>query len=337
MKMKRILYLLPLVAMFASCEVEFTPNAEWKNIPVVYCLLDQDDDTTWARVERCYLTEGNLYSYGNVSDSINYPQGSITVSLLAYENGTLKDSMAFEYTERDRDSGHFAYQRQPLYYFPTKGRLKEDYSYVLSVRDAATQDIIASTEAISLIKKTDETLITKPDVKVYNGDTLQSGGFRFNSPASGDAYCEIQWNALENARLYQPFVRFYYTADGRTQYVDVMCPRTTSKNNYVRYSRNQFLSDLKLLLEVDTSYKYFHRRVDLYLTSCTEDLSTYMSTVNQATSVTQANEAYNNIQGGVGIFAARRTHLYKRMNADESLKEGQGLLWFLVNLGVNLH
>ena len=64
---------------FSACKVDFSPNAEWKEIPVVYCILDQDDDTTWVRVQRCYLGEGNLYQYGSCYDSINYPQGSLRV------------------------------------------------------------------------------------------------------------------------------------------------------------------------------------------------------------------------------------------------------------------
>ena len=73
--------------LLTSCEVEFSPNAEWKEIPVVYCLLDQDDDTTWARVERCYLGEGSIYSYSGNTDSINYPAGSIEVQLVKLYNG----------------------------------------------------------------------------------------------------------------------------------------------------------------------------------------------------------------------------------------------------------
>ena len=96
--------------LMTSCEVEFSPNAEWKNVPVVYAILDQDDDTTWVRVQRCYLSDGNIYQYGSHSDSINYPQGSISVALLAYGDGALKDSIAFTYTERDRDAGAFAYK-----------------------------------------------------------------------------------------------------------------------------------------------------------------------------------------------------------------------------------
>ena len=166
--MRRILYFFPIVFLFTACEVEFSPNAEWKNIPAVYCLLDQDDDTTWVRVQRCYLTNGNIYEYGQVSDSINYPQGTVSVSLLAYTDGVLKDSMAFNYVERNIDSGLFAHRAQPLYWYETRSRLKEDYEYVLTVRNVADNTVLATTDHISIIKKTAESLITKPTVTVLN-------------------------------------------------------------------------------------------------------------------------------------------------------------------------
>ena len=320
--------------MMSSCEVEFSPNAEWKNVPVVYCLLDQDDDTTWVRVQRCYLSEGNIYQYGSCSDSINYPQGSISVALLAYQDGTLKDSIGFTYTERDRDSGAFAYTAQPVYYALTKNKLRENYTFVLKVRNTADGTLLASTEPISLIKKTSGTLISKPSITVMpSGDTL--GGFYFNDgdPTTG-AYCLIQWNPLANARLYQPIVRFYYESEGNVHYVDLLCQRVTASSSEVRYPREQFLTDLKTKLQDDPSVKHYIPHVDIYLTCCSEELNAYITTSSQGTSINQEHESFSNIIGGIGVFAARRTHLYKGMPSDYSLQPGAGLYDLLLNLGV---
>ena len=336
--MKRLLF-LPLVFLFAACEVDFTPNAEWKNIPVIYCLLDQDDDTTWVRVQRCYLTEDNIYNYGQNSDSINYPQGSITVSLLAYENGTQKDSMAFNYTERNRDSGHFANTAQPLYWFVTRNRLKENYTYVLTVRNSADNSILATTEPISLIKQTASTLITKPTVTVLNGTDTVGGGFAFfdnTGTSSTTLYCHIKWNSLENARLYQPIVRLYYEAQDSVRYVDLHAPKVSSKYSETYYSRDVFLDELKNLLEGDTCRKRYIPTVDMYLTACSEELNAYMTTATPGSSLSQHAETFNNIRGGVGVFASRRTHLFKRMPSDETVGD-RGLLHFLTELGVGFY
>lgn len=338
-KIKEILFFIPVVIFFASCEVEFTPNAEWKNIPVVYCLLDQDEDTTWVRVQRCYLVDDNIYNYGQNTDSINYPQGSITVSLLAYENGVLKDSMDFHYVERSRDSGNFASASQPLYWFETRNRLKENYTYVLTVRNATDGSILATTDPISLICQRKENgkyipLILKPEVHVFNGDTnYDISGLKFNKYVGHEAYCEIQWNTMENARLYQPMVRLYYAVNGSTQHIDLFCPKIVSKTT-VNYARSQFLADVKSKLEGDTTSKQYLARVDLYLTCCTEELNVYMSNTTNSAVDSRAQGAFNNIHGGVGVFAARRIHLYKRMPADNSMVEDRGLLYFLKELGV---
>lgn len=336
--MRKILFFLPLAILFISCEVEFSPNAEWKNIPVVYCLLDQDDDTTWVRVQRCYLVDDNIYNFGQVSDSINYPQGTISVSLLAYENGVRKDSMEFQYVTRDIDSGNFAYQAQPLYCFETRNRLKENYSYVLTVRNVSDGSVIVSTDPIALIKKTDERLIVKPEVTVVNGDTIRDiSGLKFNTYVGRENCCEIQWRPLENARLYQPRVRLYYAAQGQTKYIDLLCPKATSKTNTIYYSQSKFLADVKSMLEADTARKRYLGKVDLYLDCCTEELNVYISNATNASFDSYAQETFNNIHGGIGVFAARRTHLYKRMPSDMSMVPEKGLYWFLTELGVGFY
>ena len=61
--------ILPLIAVtllaFSSCRVEFSPNAPWRDVPSVYCVLDPEEDTVWVRLQRCYLGEDNLYNYSN--------------------------------------------------------------------------------------------------------------------------------------------------------------------------------------------------------------------------------------------------------------------------------
>lgn len=337
--MRKVLFFLPIMLVFISCEVEFSPNAEWKNVPVVYCMIDQDDDTTWVRVQRCYLTEGSIYEYGQVSDSINYPQGAITVTLFAYKDGVMKDSMLFQYTERTIDSGRFANTNQPFYCFQTRNRLREEYSYVLTVRDASDGSVLATTDPVPLIKKTSsDRLFSKPSIIIMNGDTI-NGGFAFfdNTGASSSTlYCHMKWPHLENARLYQPIVRFYYRSQGIIKYVDLKCPPVSSKNNETYYSRDLFLNELKNQLQSDTSRKQYIPRVDLYLNCCNEDLNAYLSTVVSGASLSQSREVYNNIKGGVGVFASRRTHLYMRMPSDSS-SGPRGLLDFLVGLGVGFY
>jgi hypothetical protein len=324
--LKKTVYLLPLLAfLFAACEVEFSPNAEWKETPVVYCLLDQDDDTTWVRVEKCFLGENSIYSYGSISDSINYPQGSIEVHLQGYRWGQLKSDVTLQYAERDRVDGNFVSRNQPIYY--TDSALNETFMYKLEVRRTADGSLLASTDSIPLILQTEEQVITKP---------YSSGKFGFHSSSQGTPVCHIEWNALQNARRYQPFVRFYYGEGDDTLSVDLMCESTTALST--DYSRSSFLNSLKMALQDDPNPKKYLEIVDSYLTACDENLNVYMMSVNSGVGMEQTTDTYTNIRGGVGVFAARRTHLYKFLNADNSMNPlssgNPGLHAYLKDLGV---
>ena len=95
-----------------SCKVEFSPNAPWRDVPDVYCVIDPEEDTVWARVQRCFLGEDNLYNYVPIPDSNYYAPNDISLHLLVWkgriENGSqlvstgqLVDRWQFVYTERE--------------------------------------------------------------------------------------------------------------------------------------------------------------------------------------------------------------------------------------------
>ena len=341
MKNKHIPYRLFLFltfsfVFFTSCEVEFSPNASWKEIPVIYCVLDQDDftagDTTWVRVERCYLGDGSIYTYSSISDSINYPQGSIDVRILVYRNGACIDSIQCRDTLREREQGDFASHLQPIYY--TTQRLQDDCYYKVEVRRAGSHSLMAYTDSIPLI-----TCSTNVIRKPYNTEI-----FGFFDRTSGNVPSFLmEWYAMDNARRYQPFVRFYYGEDGDTNYVDVLGGSVNSGNGSTILStsltRDGFLKNLELQLQNDTNPKRYLKLVDVYLTACDENLNNYISTVNSGSSIDQSTHSYTNVHcctdgtvvDGVGILAARRTHIYKTLEADASMVPNVGFYWFLLN------
>lgn len=338
MKHINILAFILLSFTLTSCEVEFSPNAEWKETPVLYCMLDQDEDTTWVRVEKCYLGEGDIYSPSAISDSINYPEGSLDIKLYAIRDNQFIDSIPFTYTLRDRDSGSFAYQQQPLYWAYTRHRLREDCFYRLVVRRSSTGDTLVWSETPLVVKNYDYN-----DIITYVNDNGKFG-FYFNNA------CLIKWRAMNNARLYQPIIRFYYTVDEPstpyedTLYLDTPCALVHSRDNALTYStsysRDAFLNALKEALKDDPRSKGYPKIADIYLTVCTEDINAYINSVAAMTNLDQGRETYTNIHGGLGVFGARRTHIYKRVDCDPSdnpSSDHPGLNYLLQHLGVGFH
>ena len=336
MKSSRNICCLLLALLLASCEVEFSPNAEWQDIPVVYCLLDPDNDTVFARVERCFLGDGSIYEYGSIADSLHYPQGSIAVTLYAFRGNRVVDSADMQYTLRPREDGAFASTPQPVYY--STAPLDTTCRFSLRVRRTADDSLLAVTDTIPLVLQANATLISRPS---------NNHRFGFHENAGGTTVCKIQWPVLQGGRRYSPIVRFYYREFEDTLYVDLpageVAATTTSTTATLGYDypRESFLHTLReyfVHIGDTVTPKYYLEYVDIFLTACDEPLNVYMMSVASGTNLTQTTDTYTNVHGGAGIFAARLTHRYKHFLADNSTvpmgASNPGLRAFLKDLGI---
>ena len=299
---------LPLISIFvfASCEVEFSPNAEWTETPVVYCLLDQDDDTTFVRVQRCFLGTDNNYQYAAIADSINYRQGDITVIMEEW-NGKL---------------GTFYNTIQPVYACPTAGQLDTNCVYRLKVIKNATGDTIAQAET-SLIYG--QMRLSKPN----NVTMFQFAG------TSGSKTCEITWSALKGARQYQPVIRFFYRdfivdqtvlpwdTTITPHYLDIPCNvvKSNMRDSYFTtfLEQNYFFTTIKNALKDSVCNRNAIDTVLVFINCCTEDLAAYIYASHPAgTFSSQEPFNYTNIEGGIGVFAARRRNISFTVNTPVS-------------------
>lgn len=314
---------------FASCEVEFSPNDNWQNIPVVYCLLDQDDDTTYVRVQRCFLGEGNQYRFASVSDSINYPQGALTVLMEEWNTWVDNDGGYHRYGDNPRNIYHFDYTLitnkdsgvfyntvQPIYACPTRNMLDTACIYCLKVIDNATGDTIAKSE----------TMLIRGTMQLQNPNNVTL--FQF-SGVSGNKTCDIKWTTIRDARQYQPIIRFYYRdfiidrshlpwdTTITPHYIDIPCNVVKSNMSEricsTKLEQNSFLSYIRRALEGDTCNKNVMDTVDVYILCASEALSAYLYATHPMSSLNQEPFVYTNIEGGLGVFAARRRHIFFRV------------------------
>ena len=78
MNTKYYFLLLIITLLLQSCSNEFDPNADWTETTLVYGLIDPDEDTTFLRIQRCFLGKG-LNEYTQITDSNCYAEGEIDV------------------------------------------------------------------------------------------------------------------------------------------------------------------------------------------------------------------------------------------------------------------
>ncbi|MCQ2261141.1 MAG: hypothetical protein MJZ77_07125 [Bacteroidales bacterium] len=350
-KMFPILVVL-LTLSFASCKVDFSPNAPWRDVPAVFCVLDPDEDTVWARVQRCYLGEDNLYNYSEIADSNYYLPEDIQVSLLAWKGihgpynsltktNQLVDRWELTYTTKPgKPEGSFPGGLQPLYYCVPGHSLVRD-------SDCVYQLVVVRSQTGDTLAQATTTLVGYLRPAIHGRDTVENvlispswtrgNEFGYRIGCRG----ELTWYALPRARMYQPIVTFYYRKGGDTLSLDIAGPIVKNQHNsimlsYQRLTQERFLSVIKDYFKDNRDTLLTANNVDININACNEDLNAYISSQNNSVVSGQDFHSYSNIEGGVGIFGSRRTHIRVNVPCDSSGKEGY-IPQQLISLGVGFY
>lgn len=321
MKVLRLLLAALVVAVFASaCDNDFNPNAEWRETMVVYGLLDQDSDTTWIRVQKCFLGEGDMLQMSSILDSSNYPEGELSVKIVEWdavektsgglsllektsETGTVFD---FQYKLlTNKREGDFHAPSQPVYFCPTANLLDDSKIYELRVTNLKTgMTVTAETPLIGTLES--------------NSISVNNGNLSIFTFTSTPPRALLRWPNVARARIYQPMIRFFYNNEGSDSllHVDVLCPTKEATNELQMSSqinRSFFGNELSKLITDHDTPKIMGDSISLYLFVGDENLRMFRSISAPPTTLVQERGIYTNINGGLGIFAARRLHISRTM------------------------
>ncbi len=303
--MNRLLYLLLIISImvFVGCDAEFDPNDDWTEKMMVYCLLDQDDDTTYVRVEKCFLGNGNAYEFAKNKDSVYYKPDELEVKMYAasyWNPNVIDDTLIFSYTTVAKDSGDFYFDAScPIYACDTKGRINKYKIYTLVVRNVKT-----GMEVRSKVNP-----VADYDIKTYNFTFTEAKGTM-----------SIDWaSASDNMgalpKQFQVNIRLNYTQNGQIRYLDIpVTTRTNSNPNFsitARIDTTTLLTTIRYRLKNETGLGYYGQRpFEIRIAACDLNMFDYLS-INNASSGLNYVPVYSNIENGFGLFAARRNHIYK--------------------------
>lgn len=130
MKYNFLLFGISLGCLFASCKPDFNLNASYKDIPVVYGILNYQDSIHYVKIYKGYQTneQGAAFIDAQNPDSIYYYNNIIAV-LEEYDenyNRTQRPEILLEITDKfDRDSGIFCYKEDRIIYYTTETIYKD--------------------------------------------------------------------------------------------------------------------------------------------------------------------------------------------------------------------
>ena len=309
--MKKIIALAALlIFIFESCSTDFELTTDWKDITIVYGLLDKDANYNYIRIEKAFLDkEISALTLAQNADSLYYD--SLTVQLLEYDNGSLLNTTTLEKVDGDnisatKDSGIFA--QSPNILYRTDHAINQNYHYQL------------------LITKPDDQSMVSAETNVINDFSLQKpiGTQKINFFPGGNY--TFEWKSATDGKIYDLLFRFHYKEYDNTT-------GTLVKDTVLNWQlfRNKTSGstaggeDMGYIIESDNFYNFLSNsiadnqdvyrvagKVDLIFSVGGEEFYNYYL-VNQAqTGLTQGQslQQYTNINPGYGIFSSRMSKTF---------------------------
>lgn len=312
-----------LITLFTGCKQDFDITADYKEVPVVYGLLNSQDTIHYIRIQKGYLIDGNALIAAGVSDSIYYPD-VITVKLVPFNANGSSGGAAITLTRvdgsaiglpKDNTPGPFATTPNWLYSFNTGNiPLDPNKNYKLEVTNTSNGYTFSN-------KKIEDKYLTL--VKEFQVNAPYKGGIKINLQSEPSAY-NVVWHGAENGGVYDLVVRFYYLefklSDNslyRDTFIDIpflksfIPPASQTSDLYtlpftsdlvLNYLANNVKSDIEVIRQFNIL-----KGMQFKFAAGGVELQKFMES-KMAQGGLSSNEAlptYSNIDGGVGLLSSR--------------------------------
>ncbi|HLN53792.1 MAG TPA: hypothetical protein VK212_08795 [Lentimicrobium sp.] len=299
-----LLISLPLI--FTSCETDIDVSAEWKDITVVYGILDQNDSVHYLRINKAFLGDGNSLVYAKESDSTSYFNDlEVTLTEKGPEGQRV---LNFDTIHGVGDtSGLFYHDPQILYessFTMPEDINDNDYEYDLLIRNKLTGKEIRSSTAI-----VNSGVITTP-----------RSGQRFIDFLL-DNNLNVVWQTGKNARRYDVIIRFWYQevmnfTDTTDRYFDWFIGSAKTdrldggEEKSVQYRPTALYDVAKIQIprndgkESEVTSRLTNK-VEFTLVAGGDAMNTYIEVNSPSTGIVQDAPDYSNIQNGYGLLSSR--------------------------------
>lgn len=278
---------------FVSCSNKLELNDDYKDITIVYGLIDAADSISYLRIEKAFLSDGDIFQAAQVPDS-NLYNYKLDVRILneAGDEVVVFDTM----TIYNKFNGIFYAPAMQIYYAVTKNLFNDEDTYHLEVYNPKLNKYISSTSKF----------IDGRNLNLLRPVTLM---------AFEDEHV-VKFESIEGGSLYGLNIRFHYieenvhTGDSVSYYVDWIRPslkHTFTSLEYLRmpYSGNEFYANLRNNIAIKDNVIRHIGKVEIILSVADDMFNLYMEINKPSASLVIDRPEFTNIEGGYGIFACR--------------------------------
>jgi hypothetical protein len=303
-----------LLGFFASCTTDVELYADYKDIPVIYGLLDATQDTNFIRINRAFSgSNDNMINANDIAlidDSCNYP-GKLDARIIEYKNvygnefaPTGRVIVLDTTTVHNKQEGIFYSPDQKVYFTTEAFNVNTNsakYKYRLEV-----------------IKEKD-TISSETGIVGGEGFEIFNSQLSFKSkPSEGTG--KIRFKLADNATFYEMKMVFKYREslqggpEVEKQVHHSFGVRSVDEllieNNisYFIYADNLLFTLLTDAIGGDTMNVVRHfddHPIELYLAAGGDELYNYIQINTNSGGFSQTIPDYTNINGGYGVFSSR--------------------------------
>ncbi len=315
--MKKITFLFLLSSiLFSSCETDFTVNADWKEVTVVYGLLDQSQEKQYIRINKAFLGNENAYVMASVADSINYNPNNLEVKIEKLSaSGNVLATKILTDTIMFKEDGLFSVEENIIYVFDTDNFLNEEKEYKLTITNKISGNIISSqTKLIHNLSL----------MSAFNNSAYKMG---FYSQTGDFSNTTIEWTHSKNAAIYQMTLFVSYTEYGAdtivktVQKVYPIIEYDGNPNMSQQITGEEFFNLLAYNIPSSTTVNRRINNLDVLFSVGTADLNTYINLNEPPTGIVQERDLFTNIDGGIGLFTARYNKMQENIFLTTTTKE----------------
>ena len=303
--------LISTVLGLFSCKNDIDLTGEYKDTPIVYCLLNPAEATHYIRIQKAFLINGNVLETAKIPDSLRYDPSDLEVKIQAIDPNTgqpppivnpLHNPIIFQYQSGAvQDTGVFA--TEGLMIYKADKALNDLYVYRLSITNTKLgKEVTAET----------------PLVRGFTYKNPNAGVINFNSPNAGGY--TLKWGAATNGFVYQPEIILRWSevdlstnaskADSlvwtitpkEATAIEAATPGTEMNYNLAQNSFYRFAGD-NVASKPNIKRVIGNVRFKFYVG--TEELNTYVNVNKPSIGLIQEKPVYTNITNGLGIFSAR--------------------------------
>ncbi|MCH8903180.1 MAG: hypothetical protein IIA45_04630 [Bacteroidetes bacterium] len=309
--MSKLIFILLFIGTLwlTGCSTDLDLTAEYKDIAVVYGVLNQNDSIHYIKVNKSFIDDNIKPSdLAKMYDKLYYD--NLIVSLEEYKDDILINTIFLEDdTTISKEPGYFYNKKQVLY--KTTYKLDQDNTYkiiVLKPNDDNTALDTVSAET-PLIK---DFIIKSPSVVGAQISWVSGSPFG------------VKWTSAVNGLLYQVLIKFHYTEEivstGASTQKTLIWNVLNEKKSLdadggdplaFDIKRVNFYHFLNAYLSTDAGVTRTADSMDFIFHVGSEVLSNYIE-VNQAQTglvQSQAKPEYTNVTNGIGIIASRFTKI----------------------------